>query len=94
MVAGRRCTSDSAGGAVPVSESACSIRTQPTVTTATSCSTAPSFAPDTFGRPLRFHVTAGQAHDITAAADLLEGRKAKAVLADNAYDDQCLARTD
>ena len=41
---------------------------------------------DTFGRPLRFLITAGQAHDITAAADLLEGQKAEAVLADKAYD--------
>ncbi len=41
---------------------------------------------DTLGRPLRFRITAGQAHDITAAPDLLEGQKAKAVLADKAYD--------
>lgn len=41
---------------------------------------------DTSGRPLRFRITAGQAHDITAAADLLKGQKAKAVLADKAYD--------
>ena len=41
---------------------------------------------DTFGRPLRYRITAGQAHDITAAADLLKGQKAKAVLADKAYD--------
>ena len=41
---------------------------------------------DTLGRPLRFRITAGQAHDITAAADLLEGQAAKAVLADKAYD--------
>jgi transposase len=41
---------------------------------------------DTLGRPLRFKIEAGQAHDITAAADLLEGHKAKAVLADKAYD--------
>jgi transposase len=41
---------------------------------------------DTLGRPLRFRITAGQAHDITAAADLLKGQKAKAVLADKAYD--------
>jgi transposase len=41
---------------------------------------------DTFGRPLRFRITAGQAHDITAASDLLEGQTAKAVLADKAYD--------
>jgi transposase len=41
---------------------------------------------DTFGRPLRFRITAGQAHDITVAADLLEGQKADAILADKAYD--------
>lgn len=41
---------------------------------------------DTFGRPLRFRITAGQASDITAAPGLLEGRQAKAVLADKAYD--------
>lgn len=41
---------------------------------------------DTLGRPLRFRITAGQAHDITAAADLLEGQTAKAILADKAHD--------
>jgi transposase len=41
---------------------------------------------DTFGRPLRFRITAGQAHDITAAADLLKGQKVDAVLADKACD--------
>ncbi len=41
---------------------------------------------DTFGRPLRFRITAGQTHDITAAADPLKGQKADAVLADKAYD--------
>jgi transposase len=41
---------------------------------------------DTLGRPLRFGITAGQVHDVTAAADLLEGQKAAAVLADKAYD--------
>lgn len=41
---------------------------------------------DTFGRPLRFRITPGQAGDITAAAELLEGRQAKAVPADKAYD--------
>jgi transposase len=39
----------------------------------------------TLARPLRFKTTAGQVHDITAAADLHEGQKAKAVLADKAY---------
>ena len=41
---------------------------------------------DALGRPLRFHITAGQAHDITAARSLLEGQNADAVLADKAYD--------
>ena len=41
---------------------------------------------DTLGRPLRFCITAGQTHDVTAAADLLKGQKAKAVLAGKAYD--------
>ena len=41
---------------------------------------------DALGRPLRFHITAGQAHDITAAQPLLEGQAADAVLADKAYD--------
>lgn len=37
---------------------------------------------DTLGRPLRFGITAGQVHDVTAAIDLLEGQKASAILAD------------
>ena len=41
---------------------------------------------DALGRPLRFRVTAGQAHDITAAPALLEGQETDAVLADKAYD--------
>ncbi len=41
---------------------------------------------DALGRPLRFVVTAGQAHDIIAAPALLEGQQANAVLADKAYD--------
>jgi transposase len=41
---------------------------------------------DALGRPLRFRITAGQAHDITAAQPLLEGQIADAVLADKAYD--------
>ena len=41
---------------------------------------------DTFGRPLRLRITPGQASDVTAAPDLLEGQKAGAVLADKAYD--------
>ncbi|MFI1401167.1 IS5 family transposase [Streptomyces sp. NPDC020681] len=41
---------------------------------------------DRLGRPLRLRVTPGQASDITAAPDLLEGQEADAVLADKAYD--------
>ena len=45
---------------------------------------------DTFGRPLRFRITPGQASDIASAPALLEGQRAKAVLADKAYDDNDL----
>jgi transposase len=48
---------------------------------------------DALGRPLRFRITAGQAHDITAAPALLEGQQAKAVLADKAYDSNGLRET-
>ena len=41
---------------------------------------------DALGRPLRFRITAGQTHDITAAQPLLEGQETDAVLADKAYD--------
>ncbi|WP_085032809.1 IS5 family transposase [Ensifer aridi] len=41
---------------------------------------------DALGRPLRFRITAGQAHDITAARPLLEGQSADAILADKVYD--------
>jgi transposase len=41
---------------------------------------------DSLGRPLRFILTAGQAGDATMAPALLEGFRAKAVLADKAYD--------
>ena len=41
---------------------------------------------DALGRPLRFILTPGQAHDSLTAATLLDGRRAKAVLADKAYD--------
>ena len=41
---------------------------------------------DTFGRPLRFRITPGQASDIASAPGLLEGQRGKAVLADKAYD--------
>jgi transposase len=45
---------------------------------------------DTFGRPLRFLLAAGQSHDILAAPHLLEGCTAQAVLADRAYDSSAL----
>ena len=41
---------------------------------------------DSFGRPLKFLLAAGQSHDILAAPLLLEGYTAQAVLADRAYD--------
>jgi transposase len=41
---------------------------------------------DAQGRPLRFILTGGQAHDSTAAADLLAGHTTTAVIADKAYD--------
>jgi len=41
---------------------------------------------DALGRPLRFCITAGQAHDSTAALPLLEGQKTQAILTDKAYD--------
>jgi transposase len=41
---------------------------------------------DAQGRPLRFILTAGQAHDCTTAAELLEGRTTAGVIADKAYD--------
>nr|WP_239025895.1 IS5 family transposase [Sphingomonas paeninsulae] len=45
---------------------------------------------DTLGRPVRFCITPGQASDINAAPDLLEGLTAQAVLADKAYDGNAL----
>lgn len=48
---------------------------------------------DTFGRPLRFILTAGQRHDSLAAKALLDGFKAEAVLADKAYDNNELRQT-
>jgi transposase len=48
---------------------------------------------DTFGKPLRFRITPGQASDIRSAADLLEGQRAEAVLADKAYDSNDLRDT-
>ena len=48
---------------------------------------------DALGRPLRFRITAGQVHDITAAPALLEGQEADAILADKAYDSNDLRET-
>ncbi len=47
---------------------------------------------DTFGRPLRFMLTAGQRHDNLTAKALLEGFQAQAVLADRAYDNNDLRK--
>lgn len=41
---------------------------------------------DAQGRPLRFILTAGQAHDCTTAAELLADRDTTGVIADKAYD--------
>ncbi len=41
---------------------------------------------DAPGRPLRFRITPGQIHDITAALPLLEDQNADAILADKTYD--------
>jgi transposase len=38
--------------------------------------------------PIDFRITAGQVHDSTQAIDLLEGRKARCVMADKGYDSQ------
>jgi transposase len=45
---------------------------------------------DTKGRPLRFILTGGEAHDSTTAADLLNGRTTTGVIADKAYDNNAL----
>ena len=45
---------------------------------------------DTQGRPLRFILTGGEAHDSTTAADLLDGRTTTGVIADKAYDNNAL----
>jgi transposase len=47
---------------------------------------------DAQGRPLRFILTGGEAHDSTTAADLLAGRAAPAVIADKAYDNNALRK--
>lgn len=41
---------------------------------------------DAQGRPVRFILTAGQAHDVTTVPDLLGDLQADAVIADRAYD--------
>jgi transposase len=45
---------------------------------------------DAKGRPLRFILTGGEAHDSTTAADLLNGRATTGVIADKAYDNNAL----
>ena len=45
---------------------------------------------DALGRPLRFILTGGEAHDITTAPELLHGLSTKAVIADKAYDSNAL----
>ena len=45
---------------------------------------------DAQGRPLRFILTGGQAHDSTTAAELLAGRTGSSVIADKAYDNNAL----
>jgi transposase len=45
---------------------------------------------DAQGRPLRFILTGGQAHDSTTATDLLAGRSTTGVIADKAYDNNAL----
>jgi transposase len=45
---------------------------------------------DAQGRPLRFILTGGEAHDITTAADLLADMNSGGVIADRAYDSNAL----
>jgi transposase len=45
---------------------------------------------DAQGRPLRFILTGGEAHDITTAPQLLEDITAGGVIADKAYDSDAL----
>src|SRR3546814_594511 len=47
-------------------------------------------ATDTFGRPLRFLLAAGQSLDVLAAPALIDGFSPQAVLADRAYDSNTL----
>jgi transposase len=41
---------------------------------------------DALGRPLRFRLAPGQQHDLIQAPAMIEGFRAKAVIADTAYD--------
>jgi transposase len=41
---------------------------------------------DAEGRPVRFILTAGQAHDVTTVPELLDGVEADGIIADRAYD--------
>ncbi len=41
---------------------------------------------DALGRPLRFALTAGQAHDVVAAPALLNGISGRGLIADKSYD--------
>lgn len=45
---------------------------------------------DTQGRPLRFILTGGEAHDITTAPQLLKDTTAGGIIADKAYDSDAL----
>jgi transposase len=45
---------------------------------------------DAEGRPLRFILTGGETHDVTTAADLLDGQNAAGIIADKAYDTNAL----
>jgi transposase len=45
---------------------------------------------DALGRPLRFILTGGEAHDSTTAVALLADRTPAAVIADKAYDNNAL----
>ena len=47
---------------------------------------------DAQGRPLRFILTGGEAHDSTTAADLLADRTTSGVIADKAYDNNALRK--
>jgi transposase len=45
---------------------------------------------DALGNPLRLHLTAGQVHDVTQAADLLADLNSEYVIADRGYASQAL----